>query len=114
MKPAVSAAETRYTTVVQAFSSRPGVAIGAGRKKGFGASALAADGRIFAMLSSRGHFVVKLPQARVDALVAGSLGARFDPGHGRLMKEWLEIADPRRGDWIALAAEAHAHVGRRP
>jgi hypothetical protein len=40
------------------------------------------------MISSKGDFVVKPPKARVDVLVAFSRAERFDPGHGRLMKEW--------------------------
>jgi hypothetical protein len=32
---------------------------------------------------------VKLPRERVDELVEAGAGHRFDPGHGRLMKEWV-------------------------
>jgi hypothetical protein len=41
---------------------------------------------------SKGRLVVKLPRQRIDALVATGAGERFDPGHGRLMKEWLPLA----------------------
>jgi hypothetical protein len=71
------------------------------------------DGRIFAMLSASGHFVVKLPAQRVDALEASGDGTRFDPGHGRRMKEWLSIHPASSVDWLALAEEALAHVGRK-
>jgi len=53
---------------------------------------------------------VKLPRARVDTLVAAKQGERFDPGHGRLMKEWV-VVEPGAGDWLALAKEARAFVG---
>jgi hypothetical protein len=36
----------------------------------------------------KGRFVAKLPRGRVDELVSGGSGEYFDPGHGRLMKEW--------------------------
>ena len=71
---------------------------------------LRVGGKIFAMLV-RGDLVVKLPRARVDALVAAGQGQAFDPRRdGRLMKEWLVF----RGDdpsWLDLAREAHAFVG---
>ena len=69
---------------------------------------LRVDGRIFAMLW-RGRLVAKLPRARVDALVDGGNGDRFDPGHGRLMKEWVSVAEGDE-DWLELAREAYAFV----
>jgi hypothetical protein len=63
-------------------------------------------GKIFAMFV-KGKFVAKLPKARVDDLVASGVGEHFDPGHGRLMKEWVALADAR-GTWVALAKEARA------
>ncbi len=53
--------------------------------------------------------VVKLPKDRVADLVARKVGAAFDPGHGRVMKEWLAIASPK-ASWVDLAKEAHAFV----
>ena len=67
------------------------------------------DGKIFAMFV-KGKFVAKLPKPRVDEMVKAGVGEPFDPGHGRLMKEWIAIAD-RRASWIALAKEARAYVG---
>jgi hypothetical protein len=59
----------------------------------------------------RGELVVKLPKERVDQLVASSTGARFDPGHGRPMKEWATVP-ARHGDvWGQLAAESFDFVG---
>ena len=78
-------------------------------------SVLSVDGRIFAMLV-RGRFVAKVPKDRVDVLVRAGAGTYFDPGHGRLMKEWVAVA-PGRADWIALAREAYRFVrdgGTRP
>lgn len=58
----------------------------------------------------RGELVVKLPKARVDELVDAGAGRRFDPGHGRVMKEWIVVA-PGKADWLALANEAFAYLG---
>lgn len=71
---------------------------------------LSVNGKIFAMIA-RGKFVAKLPKARVDALVSGRIGERFDPGHGRLMKEWVAVG-PGKVDWVELAREAHRFVTR--
>jgi len=69
---------------------------------------LSVNGKIFAMLV-RGNLVVKLPKQRVDELVAARAGAYFDPGHGRLMKQWIAIP-AGKGDWVELAREAHRFV----
>ncbi len=99
--------EERYAVLVEELLGRPGIVQNG---KGFGASALKARGKIFAMLSARGEFVVKLPVERVDALVASGDGERFDPGRGRKMKEWLALAPASPLDWASLAAEALAFV----
>lgn len=103
-----SPADARYTELVAAFLERPNVHQDG---QGFGSSALKVKGRIFAMLSSRGEFVVKLPRKRVDELVAAGDGARYDAGKGRPMKEWLAVAPTSSIDWAALASEALAFVG---
>jgi hypothetical protein len=69
---------------------------------------------MFATLSSDGSLVVKLPRQRVDALVAAGEGRPFEPGPGRVMKEWLELGVASRQDWAALAQEAMAFVGGTP
>ena len=57
-------------------------------KKGFGASALRIDGKMFVLLSSKNELVVKLPKERVDELVASGEGQRFDPRqNAKVMKE---------------------------
>jgi hypothetical protein len=73
-------------------------------------SVLTVKGKIFAMLV-KGRLVAKLPRERVDALVASGAGAQFDPGHGRLMKEWVTV--PAGGlPWVTLAQEAYRFVKR--
>ena len=101
--------DPRFQPVIKAFGKDPQVHCGEG--KGFGSGALKINGKIFAMMSSKGKFVVKLPKPRVDDLVNGSKGERFDPGHGRRMREWLEVSGSE-ADWIALAREARDFVAR--
>ena len=78
-------------------------------RRSFGAGALKIDGRIFAMLTD-GRLVVKLPAGRVEELASAGEGARFDPGHGRIMREWLSLAPGSRVDWRGLAGEGLAFV----
>jgi len=77
------------------FGSNPGLRVGT---------------KIFAMLARDG-LVVRLPKARVDALVASGAGTRFDPRRdGRLMKEWVVVSVERRRLWGGLTDEALAFV----
>jgi hypothetical protein len=99
-----------FVPVVEAFAGDRQVS----RKRMFSSqSVLSVGGKIFAM-HVRGKFVAKLPRERVDDLVVAGIGEYFDPGHGRLMKEWVAIAG-QDVPWIALAREAHAFVkGGKP
>jgi len=74
----------------------------------FGSSGLKVRGKVFAMLVD-GELVAKLPKPRVDALVASGRGKRFEPGHGKTMKEWVALAPPHNG-WRAIVAEAREFV----
>ena len=105
-----SATQRKFEYVVQSLQSAPGVALG---KRGFGVGSLQVHGRIFAMVSSKGEYVVKLSKARVEALEGSGGGRRFDPGHGRLMKEWLVVASTSKAEWLKLAIEAMNFVGTK-
>ncbi len=99
--------DARYAAVIEALIALPGVSYGPpgpGRRS-FGEGALKIDGKIFAMVA-HGRFVVKLPRQRVEALTASGDGVRFDPGHGRLMREWLSLDPDSSLDWLDLAREA--------
>ena len=80
---------------------------------GFGRSeGLRIDDKIYAMLVN-GELVVKLPKTRVDELVVAGVGGRFEPGTGRVMKEWLIVPASASRRWKALVIEAKAFVGPR-
>lgn len=108
------AAATDRDTMEIAPSFAPVVAAFAGnrlviRKRMFSSeSVLTVLGKIFAMFA-RGKFVAKLPKERVDEIVNAGKGERFDPGHGRLMKEWVALENQRE-TWVALAQEAYEFV----
>jgi hypothetical protein len=84
------------------------------RAKGFGSKGLKVARKLFAF-HSKGRLVVKLPADRVESLASSGQGKPFDPGHGRLMKEWLAVDFSAQSLWPALAREALAFaVPSRP
>jgi hypothetical protein len=92
-----------FAAIVREFSRDQRVSFGG---QGFGSRALRLDGKIFAMLSSKGRFVVKLPRERVAQLIELGKGEYFDTGRGRVMKEWLTVREAPRS-WAELAREAY-------
>ena len=102
--------EAQFETVVQALAIEPGVThTNPGSR--FGSSSLKVHDKIFARVSAKGEFVVKLPKARVDDLVADGAGERFDAHRERPMKEWLVVRGQSAGEWLQLAREALDFVG---
>jgi hypothetical protein len=102
-----SDSDPNFVQVVRAFANDSHVT--RETRKGFGSGALKVNGKIFAMISSKREFVVKLPKQRVDELVHERIGQRFEPGPGRVMKEWLAISGEQRR-WLELAKEAYRFV----
>jgi hypothetical protein len=102
-----------FDTLVEAFAGASDVTLPTEdptAKRGFGSSALKVKDKIFAMLVG-GRLVVKLPRARVDALVAAGDGECFDPRHnGHVMKEWLVVAPGHEDEWRTLAQDAMRYV----
>ena len=78
--------------------------------KGFGSNALKTHGKIFAMISSKGRLTVKLPAARANQIVEEHCGEYFDPGHGRKMKQWVELVGAPK-TWPGIVEEARRYVG---
>ena len=109
-------AEAMFAALVATMLERSEATYGSdaanGARRGFGSTSLKTNGRIFAMLVKE-RLVVKLPARRVDELVEQGAGERFDPGHGRVQKEWLSLASGSSDDWLALASEAEAFVAAR-
>jgi hypothetical protein len=99
-KPELVEPDADFAPVVKAFAANRQVSGG----KMMATYGLKVNGKIFAM-SWKGKLVAKLPKARVDELVSARKGVHFDPGHGRLMKEWIVIG-VGKADWTELAQEA--------
>ena len=106
--------DARFLKVVHALEDEPNVSHGgATGSQRFGHSALKVGGKIFAMVSSAGTFVVKLPAHRVAELEQSGVGVRFEAGKGRPMKEWLALNPRSKKPWLALAKEALRFVASR-
>jgi len=103
---AALSADRRLASVVKDYET---TSAGGGRRS-FGSNGLKVAGKLFALFT-QGTLVVKLPEDRVGELVAAGVGTPFDPGRGRLMKEWLSVTSAE-ASWFDLAREAHAFVAR--
>jgi hypothetical protein len=98
-------ASEMYAGVINALKGE--AEIGEGR--GFGASAIKVNGRIFAMLNAE-RLVIKLPRTRVQELIVNGVGEPFDTGGGRVMKEWVALKPSSEAGWLTLAREARDFV----
>ena len=115
MSDAHVTATERYDALCRALLDDPDVTRDSDdgpHRTGFGSSALKVDDKIFAMFV-KDWLVVKLPPHRVDTLVTLGEGERYDPGGGRLMREWVTVGPQAEVPWIDLAREALAFVSQR-
>lgn len=105
-------AERRLTTLADALAGEPGIELpGTGGPRRFGSTALKVDGSIVAMAVG-GALVLKLPRARVEALLADGAGEPFRNGRGAAMREWVALGPDDAAD-LTLAREALAFVRDR-
>jgi hypothetical protein len=95
------ARDARLAPAVEAFFAEQAAA---GPRR-FGKGALKHRGKIFAMFV-RGQLVVKLPAARVAALVAAGHAEPFTANKSVAMKEWAALRVGPRA-WPKLARDAH-------
>jgi len=100
--------DERFERLVDEMSAQADVSPPTGGR-GFGGSALTCRDNIFAMLV-RGQLVVKLPKARVDALIADGTGTPFDANKGRPMKEWVVVPLEHSASWPKYAELAMQFV----
>jgi len=99
----------RFEDLVDELVGLPGVTPPA-RGSGFGRSAVRFNGKIFVMFV-RGQLVLKLPEDRVDSLIASGHGIRFDANKGKPMREWLTLDAGSDLAWLPLAREALTFAG---
>lgn len=102
----MSAGDELLERLAEPYLSRPGVAWG----RMFSATGLSVRGKIFGVVNHAGNLMVKVPEARADALAAEGTATRMVM-RGREMREWVEMR-PERGEgaWATLLGEAYAYV----
>lgn len=104
-------ADPRYEDLIDELLGEPGVTPPQGR--GFGRSAVRFNGKIFVMFV-RGRLVLKLPEDRVDDMIATGHGVRFDANKGTPMREWLSLDPASEQPWLPLAREALSYASSGP
>lgn len=109
MKKKQLSAEEQFDSIVKLLTKDSAIT----KSKMFGSIGLKVNGKIFAMLV-KGKLVVKLPKARVDALISEKKGNYFGhifaPSNWRPMKEWVEIESGNKTTWLKLAKDAKKFV----
>lgn len=105
---APTAGEALFASVIDSLVGQPKIT----QAKMFGATGLKVGDKVFSMVH-KGRLVVKLPAERVAALIKSGDGMPFDPGHGKLMREWVAVKPMAKGVWIKLAEEARDFVGSK-
>ena len=99
---ATSALAERWEDLVEESVGGP---VSAGQM--FGSKGLRTGRKFFAIWWQE-NLVLKLPQHRIDGMVAAGDGHPFAPMEGRVMGGWVVLNEA--ADWPALAADARAHV----
>jgi len=73
------------------------------------APGLKTEGRFYAF-ATRDEVIVKLPAARVAALITGGFGQPCDPGGGRPMRQWVCLQPADEPACTAYLLEARAFL----
>jgi hypothetical protein len=78
-------------------------------KRMFGTTALCVKRKVF-MFPWKENLVLKLPEERVNKLLASQNGELFDPGHVRTSKTWVAVFPSARRQWPQLVTAARDFV----
>jgi hypothetical protein len=99
--------EKRFWDLAQPLLTLPEVQ----RSTMMGLPCLRVDGAFFASCDrTTGDLLVKLPEARVDALVASGAANAFAPA-GRRFREWAAVPESKSRSWRRLLEDALTFVG---
>jgi hypothetical protein len=102
--------EERFWELAEVYLVRPGIS----RSTMMGYPCLRLRGQFFASTDrTTGDLLVKLPEARVDALLSAGRAEPFAPA-GRRFREWAAIPYSRSRNWKRLLEEAHDFVDSLP
>lgn len=103
---AASTGEARFWALAEPLLARPGVS----QSTMMGLPCLRVRGAFFASCDRRtGDLLVKLPEQRVDELVAAGRAHAFAPA-GRRFRQWAAVPPERGRVWRRLLDDALAFV----
>ncbi len=94
--------------LMSAVADRPDVTVG----RALANLGLMTGGKLFAFIKD-GDLVLKLPAARIDAVIVSHEARRFERGQGTPMKEWIVVPAAASADWPGLTREACDFVAGR-
>jgi hypothetical protein len=94
--------------LMSAVADRPDVTIG----RALANMGLMTGGKLFAFIKD-GGLVLKLPAARIDALIESHAAERFERGQGTPMREWIVVPASASTEWPSLTREACDFVAGR-
>jgi len=105
-RAAADASRERLERLAAPFLARPGVAWG----RMFSTDGLSIRGKIFAVVPHAGGLMVKVPEARANALIAARAVERMVMRE-RELREWVVMPDAASdADWVALLEDAYAYL----
>jgi hypothetical protein len=105
-RQAADAARARLERLARPLLERPGISWG----RMFSTVGLGIRGKIFAVVPNAGAIMVKVPEARADALVAEGAAERMVM-RGRALREWVVMPDAASdAAWSALLEEGCAYL----
>ncbi len=95
-----------YASVKAHFEKVAGVTVNSGR----GAQGLKVGKKMFAMFS-KGGLLLKMPPQQVESLISAGQGLPYDPGTGKVMKNYVLIPIAKQRSWIKLCQQAADAAG---
>ena len=98
--------ERRYANVVAHLRCYPGVKVTVLKERGLAPTALSVQGQIFAMLSTTGELILKLPSAPPAALTLSEWRRRSLPTQNAPVGGWVVVRDDLKDEWLTLAEAA--------
>ena len=100
--------QQRYAHLVAHLRCYPGVKVTVLKGMGLSRTALSIRGEIFAMLSTTGELLVKLPAAQRASTSLSDEGLRASPARQPNVAGWAVVSDDLRHDWLRLAEAARS------
>ncbi|MCI4339653.1 MAG: MmcQ/YjbR family DNA-binding protein [Thermoplasmata archaeon] len=111
MSTASTASSERFARLAEQLAGSDGSK--GPHRVGFGTGSLFVGRKMFGLLGDSGALVLKLPPARVQALIDEGTGKGWHPGAGAPLKEYVAIGLQDHAKWLRLAQESRAYMAAK-